>query len=199
MMRAEDHAHAATLRRARVGQASLRGGGTTIWIPAVAAVLTALLGAGAAVARPLEAELPHNGSACWERIYDAAHLAAHPRQQVSRILLDYSPGTNDDVYVGLSVNLRKRVGYNEPYDYSIFGICRVSRDGLSCRPEWKAGSWRIERGSGGSLIVRNAGMIVFNPDGYAAEEVAPDAVRIRAEPDDKAWMLYRVPEKKCRR
>jgi hypothetical protein len=167
-----------------------------------AAIVLVLPGTVAARELPLKAELPPDRKACWERTYDAAHLAAHPRQQVKRIRLIHSPGDwlREDGRLGvdLQVNVRgPRTGPNA-MDYSVFGFCRSSRGGLSCRPEWNAGAWRIERGQGGSLVVRNESSIAFNPDGYAAEEVSENAVRIRAEPDDKAWRLFRANDAACR-
>ena len=49
----------------------------------------ALLGtAGSALADPLETLLAKgNGAACWERVYDEAHLAKHPEQRTLSMLV----------------------------------------------------------------------------------------------------------------
>lgn len=151
--------------------------------------------AATAQARPLERELPPARAACWERAYDAAHLAAHPRQKVARIRLVHLPeswpeAARGSFYVALYLNLRERVKPAQSFDYQLGGFCRASGQGLRCVPEWEAGSWRIERGPNGALDIRNAG-IVANPNPYDAEEIADGAVRIPARPDDGVWRLMR--------
>lgn len=149
--------------------------------------------AAAAQARPLERELPPKGNACWERSYDAAHLAGHPRQKVAKIRLlhsprNWQPGGAGGLYVMLYVNLRARVNPGQGFDYQLSGVCRAAGQGLRCVPEWEAGSWWIERGPDGTLDIRNAG-IIANPNPYDAEEIADDAVSIPAKPDDGLWRL----------
>ncbi|HEV7257439.1 MAG TPA: hypothetical protein VGN82_06620 [Bosea sp. (in: a-proteobacteria)] len=160
-------------------------------IPTIA--LAALALAGRAEARPLESELPPKRAACWERSYDAAHLAAHPRQKVGRIRLvhlpdDWKAEPSRGFFVVLYMNLRERVKATSDYDYQISGFCKPRGQGVHCVPEWEAGSWRIERGPGGALDIRNGG-IIANPNPYDAEEIADDAVRIPAKPDDGVWRL----------
>jgi hypothetical protein len=155
--------------------------------------LAAALLAGPAAARPLESELPLKSAACWERSYDAAHLAAHPRQKVGRIRLVHQPDDwkaqpSRGFFVMLYINLRQRVRADSDYDYQISGFCKPRGQGVQCVPEWEAGSWRIERGPGGTLDIRNGG-IIANPNPYDAEEIADDAVRIPAKPDDGVWRL----------
>lgn len=154
-----------------------------------ALVAAAPLGAGA---RPLEAELPRDGKACWERAYDEAHLAAHPKQQVTAIRLvhlpeDWQETENGRFYVSLRFKLRGKAGSGD-YAYSLGAFCGPSKGALVCKNEWDAGTWAIQR-AGGGLMIRNAGTIIANPIPYDAEEVADGAVRIKAEPDDKAWLL----------
>jgi hypothetical protein len=144
-------------------------------------------------ARPLEGELPPKRAACWERRYDAAHLAAHPRQKVSRIRLvhlpnDWKAEPSRGFYVVLYISLRQRVKATSDYDYQLSGFCKPRGQGVRCVPEWEAGSWRIERGPQGTLDIRNGG-IVANPNPYDAEEIADGAVSIPAQPDDGVWRL----------
>lgn len=156
-------------------------------------LIAIVLVAGPAQARPLERELPPAQAACWERVYDAAHLAAHPRQKVARIRLVHLPQSwpeagQGSFYVALYLNLRERARPAQAFDYQLGGFCKASGQGLRCVPEWEAGSWRIERGPNGALDIRNAG-IVANPNPYDAEEIADGAVRIPAKPDDGVWRL----------
>ncbi|PTM40260.1 hypothetical protein [Bosea sp. 124] len=158
----------------------------------------ALLLAGPACARPLEGELPPKRAACWERRYDSAHLAAHPRQKVSRIRLVHLPDDGKaepsrGFFVVLYINLRQRTQARAGYDYHISGFCKPRGTGVHCVPEWEAGSWRIERGPDGALDIRNGG-IVANPNPYDAEEIADNAVAIPARPDDGLWRLGRAAD-----
>ncbi|WP_332680826.1 hypothetical protein [Bosea sp. (in: a-proteobacteria)] len=156
-------------------------------------IFALMLAAMTAQARPLELELPPKQAACWERSYDAVHLASHPRQKLAKIRLLHSPeiwqpGEGGSVYVMLYINLRERVKPAQGFDYQLSGFCRAAGQGLHCVPEWEAGSWRIGRGPNGTLDIRNAG-IIANPNPYDAEEVADGAVRIPARPDDGTWRL----------
>ncbi|MCP4563693.1 MAG: hypothetical protein GY873_05360 [Bosea sp.] len=146
-----------------------------------------------AQARPLERELPPAKTACWERVYDADHLASHPQQKVARVRLVHLPQSWAEVgqggfYVALYINLRQRVKPDQSFDYQLGGMCKASGQGLRCVPEWGAGSWRIERGPNGTLDVRNGG-IIANPNPYDAEEIADGAAKIPAKPDDGLWRL----------
>ena len=160
----------------------------------LAVFLTASLApAVPASARPLERELPPKRAACWERSYDAAHLATHPQQKVSRIRLvhlpdDWKAEPSRGFFVVLYINLRQRAKATSDFDYQLSGFCKPRGQGVQCVPEWEAGSWRIERGPQGTLDIRNAG-IVANPNPYDAEESADHAVAIPARPDDGIWRL----------
>lgn len=147
--------------------------------------------AAAAAERPLARELPPNRAACWERVYDEAHLKAHPRQLVAAVRLVHLPQTwqarTGSFYVQLYFNLRERRAITG-YDFQLGGFCKPNGKALRCEPEWDAGTWRIERGPNGTLVVRN-GNITVNPNPYDAEEIADNAARVRAKPDDGVWRL----------
>src|SRR5438874_11683857 len=67
---------------------------------AFAVVLLAVTcGASAAGAADLYAKYfadADGGRVCYARYYEAAHLAAHPRQTVRRIMVDYDRHTHED-------------------------------------------------------------------------------------------------------
>ena len=145
-----------------------------------------------------ESQLLPDRDTCWERIYDDAHLKAHPRQQVVRIRLFHLPSRWPQpapgvTFVALEINLRARTHGGGAFDYSLGGFCHPSRGGLRCEPEWRAGAWRIERGANGSLIVRNDDITV-NPSSSAAEERSQDAVTLKAADDEAAWQVQRMSE-----
>src|ERR1700722_4366321 len=133
---------------------------------------------------------------CWERIYDDAHLKAHPRQQVVQIRLFHLPSrwprpAPGVTFVALEMNLRARTHRSDTFDYSLGGFCQPSHGALRCAPEWRAGSWQIESEANGSLIVRNDDITV-NPTPSAAEERSEDAVTLKAANDDAVWRLQRM-------
>jgi hypothetical protein len=143
-----------------------------------------------------ESQLLPDRDTCWERIYDDAHLKAHPRQQVVQIRLFHLPSrwprpAPGVTFVELEMNLRTRTHGSDAFDYSLGGFCKPSPGGLRCEPEWHAGSWQIEPGANGSLIVRNDDITV-NPSSSAAEERSEDAVTLKAANDEAAWQLQRV-------
>jgi hypothetical protein len=143
-----------------------------------------------------ESPLLPNRDTCWERIYADAHLKAHPRQQVVKIRLFHLPSrwpqpASGVTFVALEMNLRTRTHGGDAFDYSLGGFCRPSPGGLRCEPEWRAGSWQIEPGAKGSLIVRNDDITV-NPSASAGEERADNAVTLKAANDEAAWQLQRM-------
>jgi hypothetical protein len=143
-----------------------------------------------------ESQVLPDRDACWERIYDDAHLKAHPKQQVVQIRLLHLPShwpqpARGVTFVELEMNLRTRTHGNDAFDYSLGGFCKPTPGGLYCEPEWHAGSWRIERGADGSLVVSNNDITV-NPSASAAEERSKDAVTLKAADDEAAWRLQRM-------
>jgi hypothetical protein len=84
------------------------------------------------------AEVPAPG--CYERVYDAAHLAAHPGQFVVRAtVLIKQPDAAEAAALGASYAARAdfRVwvkGQKPSFDSSFdsLGVCRVASGGLSC-------------------------------------------------------------------
>ena len=81
--------------------------------------------------------------------------------------------------------------WSDAFDNSLGAFCKPSPGGLRCEPEWHAGSWQIERGANGSLIVRNDDITV-NPTPSAAEERSEDAVTLKAANDEASWQLQRM-------
>jgi hypothetical protein len=152
------------------------------------ALLALVTAAGAAGARPLEAELPPDRNTCYARAYDAAHLAAHPAQKVASVRLVHAPGDGPGRTFAF-LDIRLRGGAKR---YKLFGSCKASGSGLACTPEWDAGTWRLEKGPGGTLDVVNGG-VTLNPFEFDAEEVAPDSAALPSAPDDRRWPLQRLP------
>lgn len=152
-----------------------------------------------AMAAPLEKQLPPGKDACWERIYDGAHLAAHPGQKVIAIKLvklSESPEKGTEA-ITLYLNLRKRGAESDNgYDYSNTALCKASGAGYACENDYGLGKFSIEASAKGGLVVRNPG-IWANPNPYDAEEKSKEAVSIPARPDDGSWLLDRKTTENC--
>jgi hypothetical protein len=96
---------------------------------ALLAIAACCLGANVAAA-----DSPAPG--CYERLYDAAHLAAHPRQLVMRVTVLVKPLEPDAARTlgppfTTDAHLRMWVRGQKP-GFDSFGACRPDDGGLSC-------------------------------------------------------------------
>ena len=110
---------------------------------------------------------------CFSRTYDAAHLAAHPDQQVSLIVVradtaDMALDTTEDLLVLVDVLTR-----TSDSPYSGIGICNPGSSGLSCLMEGDAGGFtlteqdgrlRLEVGPNGLSFEGEADFLTLEPD-----------------------------------
>jgi hypothetical protein len=152
------------------------------------------LAASPALANPLEQELAGASNTCWERTYNAAHLAAHPRQVTQKIRL--LTEVQDDGSIMASIGIRPREpGGSGLFDYVAFGSCTPKGSALKCAPEWDAGSFALEKVSKAEMKVRNSHMIV-NPFNYDSEDVSDKALDLGAT-DDAVWVLARIGDEGC--
>jgi len=122
--------------------------------------------------------------ACFERVYDRAHLAANPGQQVRRIRAIYSPD-GGDVQVHLDVWLR-----GDPVHYSMYADCAADGAARRCTTDLDGGWWRVEASPRGGLRVANGGLWV-NPDAADSQTPLPEGRRLA----DRRWAL--APMKAC--
>jgi hypothetical protein len=98
-------------------------------LPAVMAAAIGLLGANAA-----SAEAPQPG--CYERVYDAAHLAAHPGQLVTRATVLVKPtDAATKAAVGPSRELDAILRFwvrGQKQSFDSIGSCQPANGGLAC-------------------------------------------------------------------
>lgn len=137
---------------------------------------------------PMQKQFPTNRSTCYERIYDDAHLAKHPKQDVTRITLTFQPDTEniqtEEKYkLRLDIDIEVR---GKKDIYTLGGFCQTATKGVLCTPEWDAGTFSVVAEKDGALLVTNHNM-TFNPSNYDAEDIAPNAIQLKG--DDKAWRL----------
>ena len=159
------------------------------------AILFAAVSALPASANEVEKILTAGGgNSCWERTYDAARLASHPKQQVVNIRLSAESQDDGSVVAQLGINLRQRTGEGGKHDYTAFGYCKAKGARTTCSPEWDAGSFTIEMAKGG-VLVKNRG-IIANPSNYDSEDISDKAVNL-GKSDDKAWLLQRSNDESC--
>lgn len=94
---------------------------------------SALLAASAPVA--------HAYDGCFERTYDASHMAKHTGQTVTAVKLRLKPRSMDD---GYNVAAEMRVAFRGGNDdYYAGGICQDRKDSLYCGLEQDAGQVAI--------------------------------------------------------
>jgi len=115
--------------------------------PALAALL--LLTHGAAAETPRAAMFPAD-TACYERLYDAAHLAEHPMQLVTIIALAPEPAETTAETLALRLSL---VLLDSPEIYVATAYCRNSGESLSCTLEADGGLFALDRASDGRLLM----------------------------------------------
>lgn len=162
-------------------------------------------------ASPLPSHLPLRKEACFGRVYDAKHLASHPKQRVSSLYLfrDFTPDTNaeyppddrqslldpdgDGGAVNLSayVRLRDRKGV-----YSNSFSCRRSDKGdVVCGIDCDGGSFRL-KAAGTGLDLTNEGFVVVGGCGGNEEDHA-NSVFVEPGADDKSFRLAPLPLNAC--
>lgn len=160
---------------------------------------------------PLPGHLPLRAEACFGRVYDAAHLRAHPKQRVTsfHLLRDFTPDNNaesepqsreelldadgSDGIIGVTAYLRLR-GRKGVYS-NHFSCRRNDKGGVFCGIDCDGGSF-IARTSGNSLLIENQGFVVVGGCG-ASDEDNENPVSIRPGADDKTFRLDKQPLDQC--
>lgn len=142
--------------------------------------LPLLAQAGAVAMFPPEA-------ACFQRQYDAAHLAKHPQQQVVEIALTPAEGqvVSNSLVVDIAVTLRT----GDHYIGSAY--CEPQGAGLSCGMEGDAGAFDLGLRSGGALLltVSALGMSFENDQGFLTISGTSG--------DDRAFLMQPVAAADC--
>ena len=152
----------------------------------------------------LPGEKPVNG--CFARTYDVAHLAAHPQQKVTQVVLLYHvQEISSDDYVSYQFVAGFRLR-NKKEMYIADGSCGHSRaveEGpithLNCGVDCDGGGMKIEMVSGdNSLLARITDYVSVQPKSQAYKLDEPPAREgIRAGQDDRVFRLERVAIEQC--
>ena len=159
----------------------------------------ALLGAGPVSAAMLTDFVPaeDGAAACWQRIYDAGHLAAHPDQQVTAMTLSMSfdkydaadPGLH---YFALDVTLRDgRMGQTA-------GGCWVYDGAVRCGVDCDGGGLELSLDGSGNLRadLEAYGYVRIESECGGGEEA--DTFELLPGIDDKLFLLHRAEAKVCK-
>lgn len=142
--------------------------------------LTLLAQTGAVAMFPPEA-------ACFQRQYDAAHLAKHPQQQVVEIAL--TPAEGQVVSTSLVVDIAVTLRAGDHYIGSAY--CEPQGAGLSCGMEGDAGAFDLGLRKGGALLltVSGLGMSFENDQGFLTISGTSG--------DDRAFLMQPVAAADC--
>lgn len=147
----------------------------------------AVLGAPAAAAS-FRDQWKAGAPGCFARAYDDQHLAAHPRQRVTRFALGPSrmiaPGETGRFEITFSLMLK---GDSEVYEWQ--GICRAAAKAVHCGAEGDAGSFTI-RPEGSNILVGIDSLVLEGEKGFT-----PD---LGVGGDDRVLRLYPGPDSTCR-
>lgn len=127
-------------------------------------------------------------AACFQRHYDAAHLAKHPQQQVTDIALTPAEGqeVSTSLVVDISVQLR---GISDSYIGSAY--CEPAAAGLSCGMEGDAGAFSLALREGGALLLK------VDPRGMSFEGAQDFLTLSGSSGDDRAFLLQPVGAADC--
>ncbi len=160
---------------------------------------------------PLPSHLPLQTEICFGRTYDAAHLAAHPRQRVTSFYLlrefkedqnlEFDPTPEQDlkdvdgeygrIGVNAYVRFRDRKGV-----YTNGLSCGKGDDGkVFCGVDCDGGSFNL-KGAGQSLLLENNGFVVVGGCG-ASEDEQENEEHVSPGADDKVFRLDPKPVSAC--
>lgn len=179
------------------------------------ALILALPAAGHASAQAIEpgkeGELanfapPEAGArACFRRVYDAAHLKAHPKQAVTEMDFriayyihepdEFAPKGQRNYYFQLIASLRDA---NQPKPLSAMGECRPTADGkaIFCGVDCDGGGINVKRSGDGQILVdlEAVGRLRMTADCGEDED---NAFELTPGKDDKRFLLSKAPDAEC--
>ena len=161
-------------------------------------VASLVLGVAPVAAAELSDFVPaRNGAlSCWSRSYDAAHLKAHPAQNVAAMNFAISYAAESAEYAEqysflIQAELRDgTTGANT-------GPCSESDGQIMCGVECDGGYVMLEARSGGSVLLdlETSGSIYL--EGGCGSENEDGGFALEAGADDREFLLRPVPAKQC--
>lgn len=165
--------------------------------------LVAALWPFAGLAQPVPAQIraafapfvspERGGRACYERVYADAHLAAHPRQRITRMRLriDFFETGAGEGHYGVAIEAQTR-GEAHPFNSAFH--CRPAQGGIACRIDCKANAIRVRPAAGGRVQLA----LGRDADPRSTCDDAEDAGRaLRPGTDDRTFLLSALPPERC--
>jgi hypothetical protein len=133
-----------------------------------------------------------NGYACFSRAYDQAHLDAHPRQNVTSVLM-----LADDVHRGEPILLRLRFAFRIPkVDLETTGVCegQPGGNGLKCYVIDMGGELDVGVEANGPALLSMPKPVRLWKPGQGPEDAE---ARAPFGTDDKLFRLERWSDETC--
>ncbi|MDH4987555.1 hypothetical protein QEZ47_18940 [Aminobacter anthyllidis] len=142
--------------------------------------------------------------ACFGRVYDAAHLKAHPQQRVTEMQFrlayyihdpdEFSPKGQRNYYFEVLARLR---GHKQPKPLTAMGECRPTEDGkaIFCGVDCDGGGVMVKRSGDGKIMVdlEALGRLRMTVDCGEDE----DGIEVTSGADDKRFLLSKLPDAEC--
>lgn len=140
------------------------------------------------------------GKPCYARIYDAAHLNAHPRQTVRGMEIDFTPENPDGVR-NVAAKFELGFGFRLKAYKAWFGdaaYCTTKGDGFDCYLDADGGLFRLTPAAGAlRLDVVNRGGTTRAEDQIALEGETDSVGFGKPDGDDLHFVLARADRKLC--
>ena len=159
----------------------------------------ALLGTGTVLAAELTDFVPaeDGAAACWQRVYDGAHLAAHPDQQVTAMTLSMTFEKYDAADTGMhyfAVDVALRDGRKG----TTAGGCWVYDGAVRCGVDCDGGGLELSLDGSGNLRadLEAYGYVRIESECGGGEEA--DTFELLPGIDDKLFLLHRAEAKVCK-
>ena len=144
-----------------------------------------------AIGRQIFGQKSGGAHACYRRVYDAAHLAGHPKQNVTTMLLlaARNPEEGDSYSYSLDIGVSFR-GTGKRFEAT--GMCNLSGAGLGCGVDCDGGSIDVSMRDGRTILVKI-------PDGARLMAASEEASTRRGKfgEDDKVFRLERTKTTDC--
>jgi hypothetical protein len=162
-------------------------------------------------ASPLPSHLPLGKEACFGRVYDPAHLKAHPKQRVTSfyLLRDFTPDDSKEMPQatrekmiaedgqGGGVPVMAYVRFRDRPGLFFNGLnCRKYESSIRCDIDCDGGGFLLKP-SGDSLLLENEGFVVVGGCG-ASEDEEEQSDNVKPGADDRVFRLDKKPIAECR-
>jgi len=132
-------------------------------------------------------------SGCYIRHYDAAHLAAHPTQQVREVALSLAPMSGDHGQWAASGTLRISVKGHKGYR-SVSGDCTQKAGTLTCDGDCDTGEYRVMFSGQASVLMTITDRLLLQRDGCDDE----DYFELKPDKENTQFLLHSAPASSCK-